>query len=60
MLAIIKGRDAVGFIKDIKFIPRIGEDISFWYKDNIVEGKVRDVLYYIDIHENMERIEIFI
>jgi hypothetical protein len=60
MTAIIKGEHAVSIIRDIKFIPRIGEVISFWYKDNIVECKVRDVVYFVNIHKNMHRIEIYI
>jgi len=60
MFILIKGKDAVGVIRDIKFIPRIGENISFWYKDNIVEGKVRDIVYFIDTHQIMHRIEIYI
>ena len=60
MTAIIKGEHAVSIIRDIKFVPRIGEVILFWYKDNIVEGKVRDVVYFIDVNENIHRIEIYI
>ena len=60
MFILIKGKDAVCVIRDIKFIPRIGENISFWYEDNIVEGKVRDIVYFIDTHQTMHRIEIYI
>ena len=60
MTAMIKGKDAVGIIKDIKFIPKIGESISFWYKGNIFNNEIKDIVYFVDIDENMHRIEIYI
>ena len=60
MKAIIKGKDAVSIIRDIKFIPRIGESISFWYEGNIFDNKIKDIVYFVDIDENMHRIEIYI
>jgi len=60
MTAMIKGKDAVGVIKDIKFIPRIGESICFWYNGHIFDNTIKDIVYFVDIHDNMHRIEIYI
>ena len=60
MTAIIKGVDIIASIKEIQFIPRIGESICFWYNDNIVTKEIKDVVYFIASYDIMHRVEIYV
>ncbi len=57
---MIKGADMFASIKEIHFVPRIGESICFWHNDNIVTREIKDIVYFVTSYDIMHRIEIYV